>query len=429
MKEKEKIKQKNFETYTLSILLGLGLRFFNLSDPVWLGLDMGTLLLGLGSTMFIYETISNLNPYKKLFEGCGLEIDGNLPRLIKKRKAKYGYDLILTLPHGLSSKQFEQKRTELEEHLGGRIEISVKNKRLILQVYTKQLQDFYEYKHIDTKGICEFPIGYTHGNKLVTVDLEKVVHLLVAGETGSGKSTLLRGIITSLILSDKNISLYLVDLKNGAEFNVFRKSNKVKAFCKNVDEAEELLEKLSDEVDKRYDLFYKNNVVDIREYNKLKRIKKLDYKILVIDEFADLQNEKYSISSVEMLSAKARACGIHLIISTQRPDSKIVNGRIKANIPCIIGLKTMNGTNSRIIIDEEGLQELRGKGHGILKYGDMTEFQSMYLSVKQARDLIKHTYRKEEDLIITKSKITRVEKIGEVEDFSFLKVLKGGKDK
>lgn len=426
MKEKERVKEKNFETYTLSILLGLGLRAFGFAETIWLGLDLGTILLGLGTTMFVYETLSGINPYRKLFEGTGLEVDGNIPRLIKKKKAKYGYDLILTLPQGLSSKQFEQRRTELEEHLGGRVEISVKNKRLILQVYTKKLKDYYNYEHIETKGICEFPVGYTHGNKLITVDLEKVVHLLIAGETGSGKSTLLRGIITSIILSDKKVSLYLIDLKNGAEFNVFRKSNKVKAFCRNVDEAKELLLNLSDEVDRRYDLFYQNNVVDIKEYNKLKRVKKLDYKVLVIDEFADLKNEKNSISMIETLAAKARACGIHLIISTQRPDAEIINGRIKANIPCVIGLKTMNGLNSRIIIDEEGLEQLRGRGHGMLKYGDVTEFQSMFLTTNQARDLIKHTYIKE-DAIITKTKVTRIEKIGEVEDFSFLKVLEGGK--
>lgn len=426
MKEKERVKEKNFETYTLSILLGFGLRAFGFAETIWLGLDLGTILLGLGTTMFVYETLSGINPYRKLFEGTGLEVDGNIPRLIKKKKAKYGYDLILTLPQGLSSKQFEQRRTELEEHLGGRVEISVKNKRIILQVYTKKLKDYYNYEHIETKGICEFPVGYTHGNKLITVDLEKVVHLLIAGETGSGKSTLLRGIITSIILSDKKVSLYLIDLKNGAEFNVFRKSNKVKAFCRNVDEAKELLLNLSDEVDRRYDLFYQNNVVDIKEYNKLKRVKKLDYKVLVIDEFADLKNEKNSISMIETLAAKARACGIHLIISTQRPDAEIINGRIKANIPCVIGLKTMNGLNSRIIIDEEGLEQLRGRGHGMLKYGDVTEFQSMFLTTNQARDLIKHTYIKE-DAIITKTKVTRIEKIGEVEDFSFLKVLEGGK--
>lgn len=422
MKEKKKIEEKNFETYILAIGFGLVMRAAGLVDVVWLGLDLGTLLLGLGSTMFIYETISSINPYRKLFEGCGLEVEGNIPRLLRKKKANYGYDLIFTLPAGLSSKQFEQKRTEIEEYMNGSIEISVKNRKLILQVYTKQLKSYYEYKQIKTKGICEFPIGYTHGEKLVTVDLGKIVHLLIAGETGSGKSTLLRGIITSLILSNKTISLYLIDLKNGAEFNVFRRSNKVKAFCRNVDEAEELLLKLSDEVDRRYNLFFENNVVDIKEYNKLKGVKKLDYKILIIDEFADLQNEKGSISMIETLAAKARACGIHMILATQRPDSKVINGRIKANIPCAVGLKTLNELNSRIIIDESGLEKLRGKGHGILKYSDITEFQSMFLTVQQARDLIKHTYRKEKQI-----KPKKTEKIGEVENFNFLKIL--GSDK
>ena len=69
------------------------------------------------------------------FEGCGLEVEGNIPRLLRKKKANYGYDLIFTLPAGLSSKQFEQKKTEIEEYMNGSIEISVKNKTNTTSLY------------------------------------------------------------------------------------------------------------------------------------------------------------------------------------------------------------------------------------------------------------------------------------------------------
>ena len=97
---------------------------------------------------------------------------------------------------------------------------------------------------------------------------------------------------------------------------------------------------------------------------------------------------------MEEIAAKARACGIHLIISTQRPDHIVLNGRIKANVTTILGLKTTNEANSRIIIDKDGLETLRGKGQGIFKKGSETLIQCPYLSVEKARELLHHTYVK-----------------------------------
>src|SRR5699024_9828369 len=129
-------------------------------------------------------------------------------------------------------------------------------------------------------------------------------------------------------------------MKNGAEFNIFKDCNIVESFSRNIEEAYYTLKSLIDEVDSRYDTFFENDVVNIQEYNKLKNIKKLNYQIVIIDEFADLAYEKDAIHTLETLASKSRASGIYLIISTQRPDAQIVNGRIKANFPCTIGLKT-----------------------------------------------------------------------------------------
>lgn len=360
------------------------------------------------------------HPYKRLFEKCGLDVDGETPYFKQKIKTSYGYSLRFNLTAGLSTDDFEKKKLAIEQYIKKRVEIGYNNRNVFINVYEKELESNYIYNYTPTQSICEFPIGYIYGDKLLNVDLESVVHMLIAGETGSGKSTLLRGILTNLILdkSTRSLSLHLIDLKNGAEFNVFRKCGMVKSFSRTIGEAENILIKLSKEVDRRYDLFFNNDVVNIQEYNVLK-LKRLDYQIVVIDEFADLQDEKGSISIIETLAAKARACGIHIIIATQRPDARILNGRIKANIPCVIGLKTMNELNSRVIIDDTGLEKLRGKGHGYLKYSDMTEFQAPYLSVNKARELLKDKY-------INRIRATRQpepEIIGEVEDFGFLKNL------
>jgi S-DNA-T family DNA segregation ATPase FtsK/SpoIIIE len=112
------------------------------------------------------------------------------------------------------------------------------------------------------------------------------------------------------------------------------------------------------------------------------------------------------MNMIEYIARKARAVGIHLILSTQRPDKDILNGKIKANIGNILGLKTTTQVNSRIIIDTEGLESLRGFGHGIFKSagGEYTEIQSMLIEPEQAKKLIKHTFEQKFAKVIRKSR-------------------------
>lgn len=345
---------------------------------------------GFGS--FAYHVIYKNNKFEKLWRNCNLHNkDDVFPKLREKKNTSYGYCLRFSLPIGLSSNDFIKHQQSIEQYLNKKVKIKYKHQNILIEVYEQELKQDYDFELIKTKSPVSFPIGYSFGNKMQTVDLSNSLpHMLIAGETGSGKSTVLRSIVTTLIATKnpKMLKIHLIDMKNGAEFNIFQGYPIVKTFSRNKKQAEKVLYQLSDEVDKRYNLFFQTNCVDIQEYNQNHK-KKLNYQIVIIDEFADLQNEKGSISIIEQLVAKARACGIHLIISTQRPDSKILNGRIKANCSIILGLKTMNEVNSRIIIDHGGLEHLRGRGHGILKVNNEIEVQSMNLSPKQARDILK----------------------------------------
>ncbi len=362
------------------------------------------------------------NKFDTLFTNCNLKKGEMLPQLKEKKKTNYGYALRFSLPIGISTNDFERHKSAIEQYLNKKIQIKYHAKNVIIEVYEKELDREYAYEKIETKGVVSFPVGYSFGDKVEIINLaDHGPHMLIAGESGSGKSTALRSIITNLIITKKkrNLKLHLIDLKKGAEFNIFRKCDIVASFSRDKNEAEKTLYKISAEVDRRYNLFFSRNVVDIKEYNQKYKNKQLDYQLIVIDEFADLQNEKGSIEIIEELAAKARACGIHLLISTQRLDAKILNGRIKANVPVILGLKTMNEVNSRIIIDHAGLEELKGKGHGILKNGKETEIQAMYLIPNRARDLIKHTYVEGK-----KETVKNDDTSGEVKGFSFLEGLK-----
>lgn len=379
---------------------------------------MGYGLIGLGGVTAIADIIIESNPYRKLFENLNLKKGEQVPKYIRKRKTDYGYCVTLSLPAGLSTKDFDKNKLAIEQYLNRDVEITYKNHRIYLKVFENKLSAEQDFRVIKTKGIVEFPVGVSFGDRITTVDMEKVVHLLIAGQTGSGKSTLIRGIITNLI-ADKNsrLNLHLIDLKNGAEFNVFHRCKMVKTFSRTLDEAYKVLNDLSNEVERRYELFFDNDVVDIKEYNKLKNKNKLIYELCIIDEFADMQDEKGSIEVIEHLTRKARAAGIHLILATQRPSADIINGNIKSNVPCTIGLKTRNSLNSRIIIDEDGLENLRGKGHGCLQFTDLEEFQSMFLTVEDAREIVKDTYiDKTKKVLVEEKKEAGIIDLSEIKD-------------
>ncbi|WP_180950235.1 FtsK/SpoIIIE domain-containing protein [Pygmaiobacter massiliensis] len=330
------------------------------------------------------------SPFDRLFKNLNLGKGSAYPIMVSKEHTEVSTVYSFSLPAGLSIDDFERNRLAIQQHVGRDIDIRYTYKQIQIEVFEQNQKSVYEYETIHCKGDVEFPVGYDCRGKAVTCDLSSgEPHMLIAGETGSGKSTVLRSIITNLIL-DKDVKLHLIDLKRGAEFQIFAKCRNVVDFARTKGEAERVLSAISREVDRRYDLFFSHDCVDIKEYNR--KYKGLGYEVLIVDEFADLCLEKATIQSLEEISAKARACGIHIIISTQRPDAKILNGRIKANVTTVLGLKTMNETNSRIILDKGGLELLKGKGQGIFKKNSEVLVQCPYLDTERARQLLRPTY-------------------------------------
>lgn len=376
----EKTKAGLLETGVCAVLTGalLGALF-----PAYAPYGLAIALTGGLGVVSHYKAWSELDV---LFRNLKLGKGESYP-LLKRKTRKDGYMLYeYTLPRGMTVKDYQDKADAIRQAVGNPVLIEYGFKNLLIRVYDRERKEKYDYEVTAGRGRLEIPIGYDLTGKLITTDLSSgEPHLLIAGETGSGKSTVLRSIITDLILT-KNVDLYLIDLKRGAELNIFRRVDRVQSFARTRAEAESLLRALGAEVDRRYDLFFDNDVVDIKQYNR--KFPPLRYQVLIIDEFADLMNERDSTRLIEELSAKARACGVHLLISTQRPDMRVLNGRIKANVSSVLGLKTMNDINSRIIIGHDGLEQLRGAGHGIFKRGAETDVQCPFLSVERAQALI-----------------------------------------
>ena len=378
--------------------------------------------LGVLSWGYFYIKDRDKRKFKRFWDSIGLE--KTPPKLREVIKTKYGVCFRFSIPIGKSTDFFQKHKLAIEQYLGFDIRIKYKYKNMLIEVYKKELKKSYDFDLLDTKGL-EIPIGYGFGEKLITVDLVEAIHVLIAGETGSGKSTILREIITFIILMRKNIKLHLIDLKGGIEFKMFEPY--AENFTNNKEDAKKLLMQIEGKVNKRNKLFYDNDCTDIYEYNNKFKNKQLSHEIVAIDEFSVLRNEKKKNGSVEMieqLAATARSSGIHLIISTQRPSADIITGLLKANIPCTLGLTTRNSLNSRIIIDEDGLEKLDGKGRGIMKInGKESDFQAMYLEQDKARILLNVEQKKKQKVTKkTQSKAVFIKKPFNSNDKSYKNV-------
>ena len=202
-------------------------------------------------------------------------------------------------------------------------------------------------------------IGKDTDNKIIDIDFDKTPHLLVAGTTGSGKSVLLKTLFCSLFYHYcspnasrfKNCSFIIIDPK-GTEFNMFRN------VVEYVDETPQAIRTLK-EVEEIMDYRYANN-----------RMNDADLYV-IIDELADLMlTSRFEVEqSIVRIAQKGRACGIHLIVASQRPSVDVVSGLIKANMSARLILKVASVRDSVVCMDRKGAEELTGNGDCIFKNG------------------------------------------------------------
>lgn len=407
----------------------------------------GCFAMGIVSLIMYVNNIGN--HWDKLFTACGLSTKSNditkVPKLQQKTKTNNGYMLRFNVVEGISLTDMENKKETIENYIGKKINITYNNKNFFIEIFEKTLQTTYNFtipKTNELKGVS-FPIGYSlDGIEWLELS-EDNPHLLIAGMSGSGKSVFLRSVLTSIILlADKyetKAKLHLVDFKYGAEFSVFRKCKCISSFSKTKNECVIMLKEINEKINKRYELFFKNDVVNIAEYNKIHKYNKMEYELVIIDEFASLidKKDKEPLEILINISQKARACGIFMIVATQRPDANVLDGKIKANFANIVGLKCINEINSRIIWDKKGLEDLHGKGHCMFRKGDgeEIELQGMFLTAEQAKKLIEHTYIQDKKTTSKGKPITpeEIKKLknkpiqNDSEDFSFLEEIKNEK--
>ncbi len=211
--------------------------------------------------------------------------------------------------------------------------------------------------------------------KPVNQNIVEMPHALIAGATKSGKSVSINTILASLLIknSPEKLKIILVDPKM-VEFTFYEDIPHLAApVITDPKLAGEVLKWACDEMDRRYLDLAKYRVRNIDGYNEKRALNKdmpnMPFILIVLDEFCDLamQCGQELSDNIVRLTQKARACGIHVLLATQRPTTNIVNGTIKANIPCRIAFKVSSAVDSVTILDEGGAEELLGYGDMLIK--------------------------------------------------------------
>lgn len=218
-------------------------------------------------------------------------------------------------------------------------------------------------------------LGKDIDGNIITSDISKWPHGLVAGSTGSGKSVCINTLLVSLLLKNKpdDLKLILVDPKQVELITYNDLPHLVTPVISDPKMASQALKWSVDEMERRYSAFAHNRAKNIKDYNEKAlndpSLQKLAYIVIIIDELADLMQVCSSDveESIQRLTQKARAAGIHLICATQRPTTDVVKGTIKNNIPTRVAFKVTSQVDSFTIIDEGGAESLLGKGDMLLK--------------------------------------------------------------
>lgn len=282
----------------------------------------------------------------------------------------------------------------IEAPIPGRSLVGVEVPNRSLEFVTlKQMLSSEKIKKAKSK--LTVSLGLNVAGEPVIADIGRMPHVLIAGSTGSGKSVCIHSFIDTMLFrsTPAEVRFILVDPKRVELTQYNGIPHLLAPVIIEPDKVISALRWAIKEMDRRYKLFAEVGVRNIDGYNELSGFSALPYVLIIIDELADIMF--YSPADVEdaicRIAQMARATGIHLIVSTQRPSVDVITGLIKANIPCRIAFNVSSQVDSRVIIDSPGAEKLLGRGDMLYIPPDQakpTRIQGTFVSDREIQKLI-----------------------------------------
>lgn len=317
------------------------------------------------------------------------------PFILNYEENRRRMTFVFSVPKGLSPERFKSSLYVFKQHFGRFVHLEVNETHGILKVYQRGLPKRIIFNYDDIyKSIKNFSLPIIAGanleGEIYAFDLVKHPHILIAGETGSGKSSHIRSILTTLIKAKRPEELRLVlgDLKR-SEFYLFKNIKHVDGVYHNAIELTQELRRVKKEMIRR------GKKLDNAGVNNIDKLeKKPPYIIICIDEVVMLKKEKEIMDILEEISSIGRALGIFVILSMQRPDRQLLDGKLKVNLTVRMGFRTADNLNSKII-GTEGAEKINTVGRMILKINSHTQqIQSPFLDDEKA-NLILNDYKED----------------------------------
>lgn len=367
--------------------------------------SISTLVFWLWAWREVKRKKDKLELLTEAFKNAGLESKiGRLPHLISDKPLDPMTRKMRLTNAGFPLSSFQVQGKFIESQLGIFIdEIKESRERRSLEIIYSYdpMPSEVLYLQDNQSRAFEFIVGQTR-SKTLSANLRSTPHLLVAGQTGGGKSTFLRQFIIHLHLQKKMTEFLLIDLKGGLEFSLFE-NRKHFSVVPHVLAAVEELKKVDRLIDERMAFLKSNQLKDIDSYFKSKKEVKnkinLCRKIIVVDEAAEMFLAGHHAKSKDVQEARnilsriarmGRAVGAHLVVATQRPDSRSLDPQVKANLVGVICFQMMNDASSIAVLGNGRATDLpKVPGRAIWKNGiEMLEVQTPFLPVEQAEALL-----------------------------------------
>ena len=273
------------------------------------------------------------------------------------------------------------------------------------QIAVVALRDGIEnesFKRLDGRPL-RFALGQDVAGNAVAADLAAMPHLLIAGTTGSGKSVCVNAIIACLLINNSpdELRMLMVDPKRVELTGYDGIPHLLAPVVTEMERVVGALQWATREMNQRYKKFAEIGARNIVEFNtRMEELnqRKLPYLVVIIDELADLMMlaPDETERTITRMAQLARATGIHMVISTQRPSVDVVTGLIKANFPARIAFATASGTDSRVILDQPGAERLLGRGDMLFQAPDApapVRLQGVWVAEPELQRLVQYWRR------------------------------------